>query len=80
MKTYGNEITIHRGESFTIDKFIVNKVFHHVRSFLLSEVQFGISKSNVGCIVFQRCAVILSSLHIISLGFSEQVSIFKKVL
>ena len=25
MKTYGNEITIHRGESFTIDKFIVNK-------------------------------------------------------
>ena len=25
MKTHGNEITIHRGESFTIDKFIVNK-------------------------------------------------------
>lgn len=25
MKTYGNEITIHRGESFTIDKFIVSK-------------------------------------------------------
>jgi hypothetical protein len=25
MKTYGNEIMIHRGESFTIDKFIVNK-------------------------------------------------------
>ena len=25
MKTYGNQITIHRGESFTIDKYIVNK-------------------------------------------------------
>lgn len=25
MKTHGNQITIHRGESFTIDKYIVNK-------------------------------------------------------
>ena len=59
----------------TNQKLVINNVLHDMRRFLLSEIQTGISQSQISKVVFQICTNILSSFNIVSTGFGNQKGI-----
>ncbi len=61
----------------THQQFIVNRIFHKMRFFLLPEIQTRITKSDVRKIIFMRSIDVLPSFHIITECLFDNECIFE---
>lgn len=58
-----------------MDKFVIQHIFHQMRTFLLPEIQFGISQSKIDGIVLLDSIEILPTFHIIPFSTIEEKDI-----
>ena len=58
-----------------MDKFVIQHIFHQMRTFLLPEIQFGISQSKIDGIVLLDSIEILPTFHIIPFSTIEEKGI-----
>lgn len=58
-----------------MDKFVIQNIFHQMRTFLLPEIQFGISQSKIDGIVLLDSIEILPTFHIIPFSTIEEKGI-----
>ena len=56
-------------------ELVVEDVLHDVILFLLTEVKACIAKTDIGIVVFERCADVGTPFDIVSLGFAEKVGV-----
>ena len=60
-----------------MDKFVIQHIFHQMRTFLLPEIQFGISQSKIDGIVLLDSIEILPTFHIIPFSTIEEKGILQ---